>query len=108
LLFESADFDINQTHDPTIPVVIAVIKSYVGKGNWRKHLMIERIVLKNRTSKAIKTYKLAWIIMSAEDQNAHVLTACGVESLDNRSVATIITAKHPGFPYLRGTQNEKS
>lgn len=69
-LFESADMDIAQAHDPNNPVVIAGIRSYVGKGNWRKHLMIESIVLKNRTSKTIRAFKLGWIIMSAEDHRA--------------------------------------
>jgi len=69
-LFESADMDIAQTHDPNNPVVIAGIRSYVGKGNWRKHLMIESIVLKNRTSKTIRAFKLGWLIMSAEDHRA--------------------------------------
>lgn len=32
--------------------------------------MIESIVLKNRTSKTIKAFKLGWIIMSAEDHRA--------------------------------------
>jgi hypothetical protein len=57
-LFQAADIDTDQTHDPTLPVVIAAIRSYVGKDNWRKHLMIESIVLKNRTDKAIRDYRL--------------------------------------------------
>ena len=61
------DFDITQTHDPTVPGVIAAIRSYVGKGNWRRHLMIESIVLKNRLPVAISKFRLGWIIISEED-----------------------------------------
>ena len=69
-LFEAADFDFEQTHDPSLPVVIAAIRSYVGRGNWRKHLMIESIVLKNRTTKTIRDFRLGWIIITAEDEEA--------------------------------------
>lgn len=64
-----AEFDISQ-YDPKMPVIIVGIRSYVGKGNWRKHLMIESIVLKNRSPNAIKSFRLGWIIMTEEDRIA--------------------------------------
>ena len=64
--FEVADFEL-QSRDPNIPVVIGGIGSYMGRGDWQKHLMIENIVLVNRTPKVIKSFRLGWIIMSAED-----------------------------------------
>src|SRR6266536_3494706 len=37
--FESADMEL-QSRDPNIPVVIGGIRSYMGRGDWLKHLMI--------------------------------------------------------------------
>lgn len=65
-----AEFDMFQTTDPNTPVVIAAIRSYIGKGDFRKHLMIESVVLKNRTAKAIRGFKLGWIIITEEDRKA--------------------------------------
>jgi len=52
-----ADFDISQTHDPDVPAVIAGIRSYVGKGNWLKQLMIQSVVLNNHTAKSVSAVK---------------------------------------------------
>jgi hypothetical protein len=65
-----ADFDLSQIDNSDIPVVIVGIRSYVGKGNWRKHIMIESVVLKNRSVKALKAFRLGWFIMTAEDRQA--------------------------------------
>lgn len=56
--------------NPDIPVVIAGIKSYVGKGNWRKQLMIESVVLKNRTLQAVLAVSFGWIIITQQDHIA--------------------------------------
>jgi hypothetical protein len=64
------DIDIFQSNNPDIPVVIAGVRSYVGKGNWRKQLMLENVVLKNRTPQAVKAVRFAWIIITEEDHNA--------------------------------------
>lgn len=64
------DIDILQSNNPDIPVVIAGIKSYVGKGNWRKQLMLESVVLKNRTFQAVSAVKFGWIIITEQDNNA--------------------------------------
>jgi hypothetical protein len=53
-----------------MPVIIVAIRTYVGKGNWRKHQMIESIVLKNRSPKAIAAFKLGWIVLSEGDYQA--------------------------------------
>jgi len=68
--FRGADFDIQQAHDDRNPVGIGGITSYMGKGNWLRHLMIESIVLINRQPTPITGFKLGWIIMSAEDHDA--------------------------------------
>jgi hypothetical protein len=65
-----ADLDISQTHDPDVPVVLAGIRSYVGKGNWLKQLMIESVVLNSHTFQTVSAVKFGWIIISEEDFKA--------------------------------------
>lgn len=62
-----ADIDVIQSNDPNNPVVIAAIRSYVGKGSWRKQLMIESVTLKNRTTKSVKAIRLGWIVIAEDD-----------------------------------------
>lgn len=64
-----ADFDIFQSHD-SMPVVLAGIRTYNGKGAWRKQLMIESVTLKHQSQKSIDAVKLGWIIISEQDRNA--------------------------------------
>jgi len=68
--FRGADFDTNQTNNASLPVVIGGVTMYMGKGNWLKYLMIESIVLVNRSGKPIKAFRLNWIIMTVEDHSA--------------------------------------
>jgi len=65
-----ADFDISQSNDPDVPVVLAGIRMYGGKGAWQKQLMIESVTLSNRTQKQIQEVKLGWIILSEQDRKA--------------------------------------
>lgn len=65
-----ADFDVFQSNDPDVPVVLAGIRTYTGKGAWRKQLMIEGVTLNNRTPKVIQAVKFGWIIMTEQDRNA--------------------------------------
>lgn len=64
-----ADFDIFQSND-SMPVVLAGIRTYTGKGAWRKQLMIESVTLKNQSQKSIDAVKLGWIILSEQDRNS--------------------------------------
>lgn len=64
------DIDFLQSNNPDIPVVIAGIKSYVGKGNWLKQLMLESVVLKNRTFHSVSKVKFGWIIITVQDHYA--------------------------------------
>jgi len=66
--FPGADFDTNQTNNANLPVVIGGLTMYMGKGDWLRHLMIESIVLRNRSGKPIKAFRLSWIIMTDEDR----------------------------------------
>ena len=59
-----SEMDTYQSDDPATPVVIAGITSYTGKGRWRKHLMIESVVLKNHFYKAVKSVQFGWIIIT--------------------------------------------
>jgi hypothetical protein len=63
--------DIYQTTDPTIPVVIAGITSYAGKGRWQKHRMIESVVLKNRADKSVTAVRFGWILIADLDRKAY-------------------------------------
>lgn len=65
-----ADIDLSQSDNPDVPVVLAGIRMYGGKGAWRKQLMIESATLSNRTHKQIQAIKLGWIILSEQDRNA--------------------------------------
>lgn len=67
--FRGADFDINQTANASLPVVIGGLSMYMGKGNWLRHLMIESIVLRNRSGKPIEAFRLSWIIVTVEDHS---------------------------------------
>lgn len=48
-----SEIDITQSRDSAVPVVIAGLTSYAGKGKWGKHVMIESVVLKNRAEKTV-------------------------------------------------------
>jgi hypothetical protein len=65
-----ADIDLSQTNDPNVPVVIAGLRSYAGKGNWQKQLMIQSVILKNNTPNTVRSVKLGWIILTEKDRNA--------------------------------------
>lgn len=65
-----AEFDVSQTNDHDIPVVIVGLGSYAGKGAWAKQLMVDNVTLRNRTEKEIQSIKLGWIIITAEDRKA--------------------------------------
>jgi hypothetical protein len=66
----SARVEIDQTQspDPYVPVVVASLRSYAGKGHWGKQLMIESVRLKNRTDRSVAAVKLGWIILSKESR----------------------------------------
>ena len=65
-----ADFDSLQIDDPSVPVVIASIRSYAGKGNFGNQLMIESVTLVNRLPTKIAGVKIGWIIIAKKDRNA--------------------------------------
>lgn len=65
-----AVFDVNQTNDPDVPVVIVGLGSYAGKGAWAKQLMVDNVTLQNRSQNEIKSVKLGWIILTDEDRKA--------------------------------------
>ncbi|MBA3356981.1 MAG: hypothetical protein H0U18_13790 [Pyrinomonadaceae bacterium] len=65
-----ADFDVFQSNNPDVPVVLSGIRSYTGKGAWLRQLMIESVILNNRTAKPVERVKLGWIIMTEQDRNA--------------------------------------
>lgn len=65
-----AEFDVSQTNDPDIPVVIVGLGSYAGKGAWAKQLMVDNVTLRNRTEKQITAVKLGWIMITAADREA--------------------------------------
>lgn len=65
------DIDVAQSNDPNVPVVIAGIRSYAGKGKWRKHVMLESVVLKNHSDKAVRAVKFGWIIIADNDRKAY-------------------------------------
>lgn len=65
-----ADIDRAQLDDPNVPVVVAGLRIYAGKGDWRKQLMIQSVTVSNRSLKAVAKVKLGWIIISQEDRNA--------------------------------------
>lgn len=69
-LFRTANFDIEQTNDPSVPAVIAGIRLYTGTGEWRKHLMIESLVLKSRVSIPVTQIRLAWIINKISNEGS--------------------------------------
>lgn len=58
------DIDVSQSEDPSVPVVIAGFSSYTGKGPWRKQLMIESVILKNRMPKRVTGIRFGWIIIT--------------------------------------------
>ena len=62
--------DPDQRVDLYAPVAVASIRSYAGKGQWGRQLMIESISLKNRTIGKISGVKVAWIILGKESRNA--------------------------------------
>ena len=62
--------DPDQRVDPYAPVAVVSVRSYAGKGQWGRQLMIESISLKNRTAGKISGVKVAWIILSKESRNA--------------------------------------
>jgi len=62
-----SDFDISQTNDSEIPVVIAGARTYMGKGKWQKQLMIQEVVLKNHTDKRVSAITFGWIIITEKD-----------------------------------------
>jgi hypothetical protein len=64
------DIDAAQSNDPSNPVIIAGISAYVGKGNWRKQLMVDGLTLKNRSSKSTKAVRFGWIIITEQDVKA--------------------------------------
>lgn len=53
-----AEFDVTQTNDPDIPVVIVGLASYAGKGEWAKQLMVDDVTLRNRSGNLIESVKL--------------------------------------------------
>lgn len=66
----AADFDISQTHDPDVPVVIVAMSSYAGKGAWAKQFMVDEVTIKNNSSNPIKSVRLGWIILNDADRTA--------------------------------------
>ena len=64
------EMDQTQSPDPYVPVVVASLRSYAGKGHWGKQLMIESVRLKNRTDRTVSAVKLGWIILSKESRLA--------------------------------------
>ena len=64
------EMDQTQSPDPYVPVVVASLRSYAGKGNWGKQLMIESVTLKNRTDRTVAAVKLGWIILRKESRLA--------------------------------------
>lgn len=66
-----SDIDVSQSDDPNVPVVIAGIRSYAGKGRWGKHVMVESVILKNHTEKSVEAVKFGWIIITEEDRIAY-------------------------------------
>ncbi len=64
------EMDQTQSPDPYVPVVVASLRSYAGKGHWGKQLMIESVTLKNRTDRTVAAVKLGWIILSKESRQA--------------------------------------
>ena len=65
-----AEFDVSQTSDPDVPVVIVGLSSYSGKGQWAKQLMVDEVSLRNRSPNPVRFVRLGWIIISAEDRKA--------------------------------------
>ncbi|HSE30606.1 MAG TPA: hypothetical protein VLA93_03410 [Pyrinomonadaceae bacterium] len=65
-----ADFDISQTRDPDIPVIIVGLSSYAGKGLWAKQIMVDEVTIRNRSATSIDSVRLGWIIIRDEDRRA--------------------------------------
>ena len=59
-----AEFDVKQTNDLEVPVVIVGLASYAGKGAWAKQLMVEDVTLRNRTPNQVQSVRLGWIIIT--------------------------------------------
>ncbi len=74
-----SDIDVSQSDDPNVPVVIAGIRSYAGKGRWGKHVMVESVVLKNQTEKAVEGVKFGWIIITEEDRISLQEPRCSID-----------------------------
>ena len=62
----TADIDLQQTDDPNIPVAVVGVRSYAGKGDWGRQLMIDTVTIHNRSAKAVSAVKLGWVILNAE------------------------------------------
>ena len=65
-----AEFDVNQKDDPYAMAIIVGLASYGGKGQWAKQLMVQDVTIRNRSTSVIKSIKLGWIIITAEDRQA--------------------------------------
>jgi hypothetical protein len=64
------DFDVQQTSDPEVPVVVTGVRSYAGKGSFGKQVMVDSVVLRNRSLKLLKSVTLGWILITDADRQA--------------------------------------
>ena len=65
-----AEFDVSQSSDVDVPVIIVGLGSYAGKGAWAKQLMVDNVTLRNQSTNQIKAVKLGWIVLTAKDREA--------------------------------------
>jgi hypothetical protein len=82
------DLDSAQLDDPRVPVAVAGLKIYAGKGNWGKQRMIQSVTLAHRTPKAVAKVRLGWIIITKEAREAR----------KNQEAALVKVIRHCSIP----------
>lgn len=60
--------DVNQSNDPSVPVVVDAIQSLSGGGKYRGVAKIKRVVIKNRGPKVVSSVQLRWTVASLQDR----------------------------------------
>ena len=70
--YVSASGDPSQASDNDVPVLVMGVQSLLGRGE-SADLIVNRVVLKNKTQRTIKAVKLRWLLTAGEDQTSVVL-----------------------------------
>lgn len=65
-------FDIPQTNDDSVPVVISKMVNFMGHKKWR-NAKVTGLTLNNRSTRSVKAVQLRWIITSGEDRKTILL-----------------------------------